>query len=105
MPRTYWTVVISAALVAAPAVAWSGTPTVVSTTCPATCGEGRYCFDAAEPWVHGYYQETPAYGGYHAFRPYNYKHVFAQSQIATEWGMSPTAPYSHQSSRGTGTSH
>ena len=62
-----------------------------------TCSESRYPFDAQDPWLHGYYQETPAYAGFHAFRPYNYKHVFAQSQLAAEWGGSPTAPYSHQS--------
>jgi hypothetical protein len=60
------------------------------------CGEARYPYDAPEPWLHGYFQETPAYGGFHVFRPYNYKHVFAQSQIAAEWGASPTSPYSHQ---------
>jgi hypothetical protein len=62
-----------------------------------TCSESRYPFDAQDPWLHGYFQETPAYAGFHAFRPYNYKHVFAQSQMAAEWGGSPTAPYSHQS--------
>jgi hypothetical protein len=63
------------------------------------CSESRYPYDAQDPWLHGYFQETPAYAGFHAFRPYNYKHVFAQSQLAAEWGGSSTAPYSHQSSR------
>lgn len=51
-------------------------------------------FDAYEPWVHGHFQEIPAYGGYHLFRPYNYKHVLAQSQVAAGWGMSPQLAYS-----------
>lgn len=55
-----------------------------------------YPFDAYEPWVHGHFQEIPAYGGYHSFRPYNYKHVLSQSQVAAGWGMSPTMPYSHE---------
>lgn len=55
-----------------------------------------YPFDAYDPWVHGSFQEIPAYGGYHSFRPYNYKHVLSQSQVAGGWGMSPTMPYSHE---------
>jgi hypothetical protein len=62
----------------------------------AGCTEGRYPYDAPEPWTHGYFQEIPAYGGFNAFRPYNYKHVQAQSQLAAEWGLAPTAPYSQQ---------
>ena len=59
-------------------------------------GEQLYPFDSQAPWVHGYYQEMPAYGGYAAFNPYNYKHVLSQSQAAGGWGMSPTMPYSQQ---------
>jgi len=33
--------------------------------------EQRYPFDSQQNWVHGYFQEIPAYGGYHYFRPYN----------------------------------
>ncbi|MEX0715605.1 MAG: hypothetical protein WD066_03420 [Planctomycetaceae bacterium] len=58
--------------------------------------EELYPFDAPHAWQHGYFQEIPAYGGYHAFRPYNYKHVLSQSQAAGGWGMSPTMPYSQQ---------
>jgi hypothetical protein len=79
-----------------PAVAVPGYAPMQSTV---VCSESRYPFDAQDPWLHGYYQETPAYAGFHAFRPYNYKHVFAQSQLAAEWGGSATAPYSHQSGR------
>jgi hypothetical protein len=66
-------------------------PTVTGATC-----EPRFCFDAQEPWLHGYIQEVPIHAGFHAFRPYNYKHALAQSQIAAGWGMSPTSPYSQQ---------
>jgi hypothetical protein len=59
-------------------------------------GDPVYPFDAFEPWVRGYWQEIPAYGGYTFFRPYNYKHVLSQSQVAGGWGMSPTMPYSHE---------
>lgn len=58
--------------------------------------EQLYNYDAREPWIHGHFQEIPAYGGYFSFRPYNYKHVLSQSQVAGGWGMSPTMPYSHE---------
>src|SRR5690606_35224698 len=32
----------------------------------------------------------------HAFRPYNYQHVFSQSQQAAAWGMPSVLPYSQQ---------
>lgn len=83
------------------ASAFAGPPACVVTECPAGYGEARYPFDAPEPWLHGYFQETPAYGGYHVFRPYNYKHVFVQSQIAAGWGAPSTMPYSHQTGRST----
>jgi len=65
---------------------------------PAVVGfaEQLYPFDAPEPWLHGYHQEIPAYGGFNNFRPYNYKHVLSQSQAAGGWGMPPTMPYSQQ---------
>lgn len=59
-------------------------------------GDQLYPFDATENWIHGYYQEIPSYGGYHYFRPYNYKHVLSQSQVAGGWGMPPTMPYSQE---------
>ena len=46
--------------------------------------------------MHGYFQEMPSYGGYYYFRPYNYKHVLAQSQAAGRFGTSPMMPYSQQ---------
>jgi len=58
--------------------------------------EQRYPFDTQQNWVHGYFQEIPAYGGHHVFRPYNYKDVLSQAQTAGGWGLSPTMPYSQQ---------
>lgn len=55
-----------------------------------------YPFDSPEPWLHGYFQEMPAYGGHASFRPHNYKHVLAQSQMAGRWGINPTMAYAHQ---------
>ena len=60
-----------------------------------TC-EARYPFDAQDAWIHGYCQDAPAYGGFNAFRPYNYKHVLMQSQTVASWGMSPGTPYAQQ---------
>lgn len=59
-------------------------------------GEPLYPYDSQYPWMHGYFQEISPYSGYRAFRPYNYKHVLAQSQAAGGWGMSPKMPYSQQ---------
>lgn len=70
-----------------------------------TAGDSTHAFGTGEPtnpydfepnWAHGYYQEIPAYGGFHFFRPYNYKHVMPQSQVSAAWGNSPNMPYSHQ---------
>lgn len=59
-------------------------------------GDQLYPLDSTEPWLHGWFQEIPAYGGYHTFRPHNYKHVIAQMEVGGRWGMSPMMPYSHQ---------
>lgn len=59
-------------------------------------GDQLYPFDSPEPWLHGYFQELPAHGGYASFRPHNYKHVLAQMEVASRWGMSPVMAYSHQ---------
>jgi hypothetical protein len=58
--------------------------------------EQRYPFDTQQKWVHGYFQEIPAYGGHPVFRPYNYKDVLSQSQTAAGWGERPGMPYSQQ---------
>lgn len=60
------------------------------------CSEPLYAYDDLEPWKHGYVQVMPFYGGFHFYRPYNYKQVFAQSQTAAGWGMPNTMPYSQQ---------
>ncbi len=60
-------------------------------------GEQLYPFDRQDPWLHGYFQRIPAWGGYSSFRPYNYRHVLSQRQIATSvWGADPGHPYSQQ---------
>jgi hypothetical protein len=62
----------------------------------ACSSEPLYPYDDLEPWKHGYVQVMPFYGGFHFYRPYNYKQVFAQSQTAAGWGMPNTMPYSQQ---------
>lgn len=58
--------------------------------------EPLYPYDDQEKWKHGWIQEMPYYHGYHSFRPYNYHHVFGQSQTAAAAGMPSTMPYSQQ---------
>jgi len=60
-------------------------------------GGQLYPFDRQDPWLHGHIQRMPAYGGFSTFRPYNYRHVLAQTQIATNvWGAAHGQPYSQQ---------
>lgn len=59
-------------------------------------GEQLFPYDDQDPWKHGWIQVMPFYGGYHSFRPYNYKHVYAQSAQAQQWGIAAQAPYSQQ---------
>lgn len=63
-----------------------------------SAGEGvqTYPFDQQETWIHGHFQRYPAYGGFSSFRPYNYRHVMAQSQIAAASGAPHGMPYSQQ---------
>ncbi|MCA8991761.1 MAG: hypothetical protein KDA69_09315 [Planctomycetaceae bacterium] len=56
--------------------------------------EPLYRYDDQEKWKHGWMQDMPYYGGFHAFRPYNYHHVYSQATTAQGWGMS--MPYSQQ---------
>ena len=58
--------------------------------------EPLYPYDTQLPWMHGYFQEMPSYGGFSYYRPYNYKHVMPQSQVSAAWGNSSNMPYSHQ---------
>ena len=59
-------------------------------------GDPFYPYDHEPNWTHGYFQEIPAYGGFHHFRPYNYKNVMPQSQVSAAWGNAANMPYSHQ---------
>lgn len=59
-------------------------------------GGQLYPFDRQDPWLHGQFQRIPAYGGFASFRPYNYRHVMAQTQISSNWGAAHGMPYSHQ---------
>ena len=59
-------------------------------------GVQLYPYDQQDPWIHGYFQRYPAYGGFSSFRPYNYRHVFSQTQIAQGWGAAHGMPYSQQ---------
>jgi hypothetical protein len=59
-------------------------------------GDQLFPYDSPEPWLRGHFQEIPAYGGYATFRPHNYKHVLAQTELAGAWGLNPAMGYSHQ---------
>lgn len=74
----------------------NGLPIGVPETTGGIHGEQQLPFNSPQPWMHGYFQEIPSYGGFGAFRPYNYKHILSQSQAAGGWGMSPRMPYSQQ---------
>jgi hypothetical protein len=67
-----------------------------SNTVAAGDGVQLYPYDQQDPWIHGYFQRYPAYGGFSSFRPYNYRHVFSQTQIAQGWGAAHGMPYSQQ---------
>lgn len=97
MAAKCWPILISAVVGMGP-MAVAQAPLPEAGVLPMAGGpcEPRFYFDCPQPWLHGYIQEVPAYSGLHAFRPYNYKHVFSQSQVAAGWGIAPTAPYSQQ---------
>ena len=65
-------------------------------TGPASFGaqETLYRYDDQDPWKHGWKKQMPYYEGFHSFRPYNYHHVFGQTQTAAAYGQS--MPYSQQ---------
>ena len=65
---------------------------------PASIGSGEplFRYDDQERWKHGWVRAMPYYEGFHSFRPYNYHHVFSQSQTASGWGMPAVMPYSQQ---------
>ena len=56
--------------------------------------ENLFRYDDQEPWKHGWKKQMPYHEGYQAFRPYNYHHVFGQTQTAAAYGQS--MPYSQQ---------
>ncbi len=60
------------------------------------CPPLMYPFTQTDPWLHGYFQRHPVYGGYTQFRPYNYRDIAAQAQIAVQHGAPAGMPYSHQ---------
>ena len=74
----------------------AGMPSVVGTYGSGSSFDQLNPYDSPSPWMHGYFQHMPAYGGFRSFRPYNYKHVLSQSTTAGQWGMSPVMPYSQQ---------
>lgn len=57
-------------------------------------GDDLYPYDSQHPWQHGYFQEISPYSGYHFFRPYNYRNVLSQTQVAAGWGITPQLAYS-----------
>lgn len=59
-------------------------------------GDTLLPWDSQEAWMHGYFQEISPYSGYHFYRPYNYKHVFSQADLAYRWGQPHGMPYSQQ---------
>lgn len=77
-----------------------GLPAVAQTGCADGCGQipvGHSWlplpFDTQAVWMHGRHQRLSPYSGYNAFRPYNYRHVAAQAQIAARWPNPPGLPY------------
>ncbi len=65
-------------------------------TGPASFGaqETLFRYDDQEPWKHGWKKQMNYHEGFHSFRPYNYHHVFGQTQTAAAYGQS--MPYSQQ---------
>jgi hypothetical protein len=59
-------------------------------------GDTLLPYDSQEAWMHGYFQEIGPYSGSHYFRPYNYKHVLSQVDLAYRWGQPQGMPYSQQ---------
>jgi len=59
-------------------------------------GVQLYPYDQQDTWLHGHFQRVPSYGGFSSFRPYNYRHVYAQTQLAQTWGHAHGMPYSQQ---------
>ena len=90
MTKAMWAALMTAAM--------AGTGLAQDFVGPSSVGSSEQLnpFDDQERWKHGYLKEMPYYHGYHSFRPYNYHHVFSQSQTAAGWGMNPTSAQSQQ---------
>lgn len=90
MTKSLWAALITAAM--------AGTGLAQDFVGPSSVGsnEQLYPYDDQEKWKHGYLKEMPYYHGYHSFRPYNYHHIYSQSQTSAGWGMNSTSPYSQQ---------
>ena len=86
-----------AAVMTTSAQAQVGSPGIeYGNTIAAGDGVQLYPYDQQDPWLHGHFQRVPAYGGFSSFRPYNYRHVLAQTQLAQSWGHTHGMPYSQQ---------
>ncbi len=90
MTKAMWAALMTAAM--------AGTGLAQDFVGPESVGssEQLYPYDDQDKWKHGYLKEMPYYHGFHSFRPYNYHHVYSQSQTAGGWGMNPQSPYSQQ---------
>lgn len=97
MRRTSLFAFLVAAVLTASVHAQVGSPGIeYGNTIAAGDGVQLYPYDQQDPWLHGYFQRVPSYGGFASFRPYNYRHVFAQTQLAQQWGHAHGMPYSQQ---------
>ena len=97
MRQTSLLAFLVAAVVTASAQAQVGSPGIeYGNTIAAGDGVQLYPYDQQDTWLHGHFQRVPAYGGFSSFRPYNYRHVFAQTQLAQTWGHAHGMPYSQQ---------
>jgi hypothetical protein len=105
IPITVFCVLTAVHCSAQEVVGFNNTGAVYNTggcnTCGINGGSGYggaqlYPFDQQDPWLHGQYQRVPSYGGYSSFRPYNYRHVAPQAQIAANFGGRAGMAYSQQ---------
>ena len=97
MRRTSLFAFFVAAIFTASVQAQVGSPGIeYGSTIAAGDGVQLYPYDQQDPWLHGHFQRVPSYGGFASFRPYNYRHVFAQTQLAQQWGHAHGMPYSQQ---------
>jgi len=97
MRRTSLFAFLVVAILATSARAQVGSPGIeYGNTIAAGDGVQLYPYDQQDTWLHGHFQRVPSYGGFSSFRPYNYRHVFAQTQLAQQWGHTHGMPYSQQ---------